>query len=71
MWYLKSAFDAYQMVQDAVQGRLGEVQSAILSPMEMMQGCLQSSRRSGFHHRTLAVGTEVGNVKRFDFRHQW
>ena len=32
MWYLKSAFDAYQMVQDAVQSRLGEVQSAILSP---------------------------------------
>ena len=37
MWYLKSAFDAYQKVQDAVQSRLGEVQSAILSPMEMMK----------------------------------
>ena len=37
MWYLKSAFDAYQKVQDAVQTRLGDVQSAILSPMDMMQ----------------------------------
>ena len=37
MWYLKSAFDAYQKVQDAVQVRLGDVQSAILSPMDMMK----------------------------------
>jgi polyhydroxyalkanoate synthesis repressor PhaR len=36
MWYLKSAFDAYQKVQDAFQSRLGDVQSAILSPVEMM-----------------------------------
>src|SRR6201988_1194426 len=34
MWYLKSAFDAYQKVQDAVQTRLGDVQSAILSPLD-------------------------------------
>jgi polyhydroxyalkanoate synthesis repressor PhaR len=37
MWYLKSAFDRYQKVQDAVQSRLGEVQSAILSPVDMMK----------------------------------
>jgi len=37
MWYLKSAFDAYQRVQDAVQSRLGDVQSAILSPVDMMK----------------------------------
>jgi polyhydroxyalkanoate synthesis repressor PhaR len=37
MWYLKSAFDAYQKVQDAVQNRLSEVQSAILSPVDMMK----------------------------------
>ena len=37
MWYLKSAFDTYQKVQDTVQGRLGEVQSAILSPVDMMK----------------------------------
>ena len=37
MWYLKSAFDTYQKVQDAVQHRLGDVQSAILSPVETVQ----------------------------------
>lgn len=37
MWYLKSAFDTYQKVQDAVQDRLGQVQSAILSPVDMMK----------------------------------
>ena len=37
MWYLKSAFDTYQKVQDAVQSRLGEVQSAILSPVDIMK----------------------------------
>ena len=37
MWYLKSAFDTYHKVQQAVQSRLGEVQSAILSPVEIMK----------------------------------
>jgi polyhydroxyalkanoate synthesis repressor PhaR len=37
MWYLKSAFDTYQTVQNAVQSRLGEVQSALLSPLELMK----------------------------------
>jgi polyhydroxyalkanoate synthesis repressor PhaR len=43
MWYLKSAFDAYEKVQGAVQSRLGEVQSAILSPVDMMAKFLGSS----------------------------
>jgi polyhydroxyalkanoate synthesis repressor PhaR len=37
MWYLNSAFDAYKSVADTVQNRLGDVQSAILSPMDMMK----------------------------------
>ena len=37
MWYLKSAFDTYQRLQDTVQNRLSEVQSAILSPVDMMK----------------------------------
>lgn len=37
MWYLKSAFDTYQKVQDAVQNRLSDVQSAILAPVETMK----------------------------------
>src|ERR1700757_2249266 len=36
MWYLKSAFDTYQKVQDAVQGRLGELAS-VVSPIETMK----------------------------------
>jgi hypothetical protein len=50
MWYLKSAFDTYQKVQDAVQGRLGEVQSAILSPVDMMKQLLGAGVSS--HPRT-------------------
>ncbi len=43
MWYLKSAFDTYQKLQDTVQNRLSEVQSAILSPVEMMKRFLGAS----------------------------
>ena len=43
MWYLKSAFDAYQKVQSAVQTSIGDVQSAILSPVDMMRRFLSSS----------------------------
>jgi len=46
MWYLKSAFDTYQKVQDAVQSRLGEVQSAILSPVDMMKKFLGATPSS-------------------------
>ena len=42
MWYLKSAFDTYQKVQDAVQGRLGQVESAILSPVDAMKQLLST-----------------------------
>lgn len=40
MWYLKSAFDTYQQVQDAVQNRLTDVRSAILSPVDTMKRIL-------------------------------
>jgi polyhydroxyalkanoate synthesis repressor PhaR len=40
MWYLKSAFDTYEKVHDAVQNRLSEVQSAILSPVDVMKRIL-------------------------------
>src|SRR5512135_3012631 len=42
MWYLKSAFDAYQKVQSSVQNRLSEMQSAALSPLQMMRNFLQA-----------------------------
>ncbi len=45
MWYLKSAFDTYQKVQDAVQNRLTDVQSAILSPVDTMKRFLGTAPR--------------------------
>jgi polyhydroxyalkanoate synthesis repressor PhaR len=47
MWYLKSAFDTYQKVQDTVQSRLSEVESAILSPVETMKRLLGAGGNSG------------------------
>lgn len=46
MWYLKSALDAYQKMQDSVQHSLGGMQSAILSPVDLMK-------------RFLTLGTEA------------
>lgn len=37
MWYLKSAFDAYQAMQGTIKNRFTEVQSAVLSPFELMR----------------------------------
>jgi polyhydroxyalkanoate synthesis repressor PhaR len=37
MWYLKSAFDTYQAVQDSVQSRISDMQSAIFSPVESVR----------------------------------
>ncbi len=54
MWYLKSAFEAYQKVQDAFQSRLGDVQSAIVSPVEML---------NSFLGKTLPAGRQGSNAK--------
>ncbi|MFZ0684223.1 MAG: polyhydroxyalkanoate synthesis regulator DNA-binding domain-containing protein [Terriglobales bacterium] len=40
MWYLKSAFDTYQKMQDAVESRLGEVRSAVMPPVGMVKNFL-------------------------------
>ena len=40
MWYLKSAFDAYEKVQGAVQDRLKDVGSAALSPIHLVKNLL-------------------------------
>ncbi len=37
MWYLKSAFDTFEKVQETVQDRLSDVQSAIFSPVDTMK----------------------------------
>jgi len=41
MWYLKSAFDAYQGVQSKLQSGLTGVQSAALSPISMIKNLIQ------------------------------
>ena len=46
MWYLKSAFDTYEKLQGVVQNRLSEVQSAILSPVDMMKRLLTPTSSS-------------------------
>jgi polyhydroxyalkanoate synthesis repressor PhaR len=43
MWYLKSAFDTYEAVQNAVQNRIGDMQSALLSPVESVKRFLAGS----------------------------
>ncbi len=42
MWYLQSAYDAYQSVQSKLQSGLTGVQSAALSPLNMMKNFLHS-----------------------------
>src|SRR5579859_3883005 len=37
MWYLKSAFDTYQTVKDAVENRLANMQSTLLSPADAVK----------------------------------
>jgi polyhydroxyalkanoate synthesis repressor PhaR len=45
MWYLKSAFDAYQNVQSSVRNRLSEVQSAAMSPLHMVKNLVAGSSK--------------------------
>lgn len=49
MWYLKSAFDAYQTVQSKLHTGLTEVQAAAFSPISMMKNFLQGQgeKRAG------------------------
>src|SRR5258708_1573444 len=39
-WYLKSAFDTYRKVNDAVQTRLSDISSAGMSPLSLMKNFL-------------------------------
>jgi len=42
MWYLNSAFNAYQKVQDSLQSGLSKVGSAVLPPLQVMQSSIQA-----------------------------
>ncbi len=41
MWYLRSAFDTYQKLQNALQSGISGVRSAAFSPLEMMESILK------------------------------
>jgi polyhydroxyalkanoate synthesis regulator protein len=41
MWYLNSAFNAYQKVQESLQSGLSGVRSAALSPLQVMKDTIQ------------------------------
>jgi|SRR5271167_3138606 len=58
MWYLKSAFDAYQKVQSKLQSGLTEVQSAAMSPLSMMKSFLRSQVAE---NRALESRTDTDN----------
>ncbi len=47
MWYLQSAFDAYHKVQEAMQTRLSDMQSAVRSPLETVRRFLGMAPASG------------------------
>src|SRR5215471_15796120 len=42
MWYLKSAYDAYQAVQSKLHTGISDVQAAAISPINMVKSFLQS-----------------------------
>jgi polyhydroxyalkanoate synthesis repressor PhaR len=42
MWYLKSAYDAYQTVQGKLSAGLHDVQAAAISPLNMVRSFIQS-----------------------------
>lgn len=67
MWYLKSAFDTYQKVQDTVQNRLSEVESAILSPVETMKrllgGGADSAAKPSADPEVLALRKRVAELE--------
>lgn len=52
MWYLKSAFDTYQAVQDAVKDRFSDVQSALLSPVDSVKRFLSGQLPAAAPHES-------------------
>ena len=67
MWYLKSAFDTYQAVKDAVESRLSNMQSALLSPGEAVKRFMAStsagSRAAETTSELEALRQQVANLE--------
>jgi polyhydroxyalkanoate synthesis repressor PhaR len=64
MWYLKSAYAAYQKVQSKLQSGLTEVQSAAMSPVGMMKNFLQRQTAEGRESNTSSdTSTELKRMR--------
>ena len=59
MWYLKSAFDAYQNVQSSVKDRISQMQSVAMSPLSVVRNFLQTPPGPGE-----AQGDELRELRR-------
>jgi len=70
MWYLNSAFNAYQKVQDSLQSGLRKVGSAVLPPLQVMQSSIQPGNaekkgsRKGVAQRDSRIKKAAGQRKR-------
>ena len=64
MWYLNSAFNAYQKVQESLQSGLSEVRSAALSPLQMTKGLIQGGRADNKALRKRVAELEEARLKR-------
>ena len=60
MWYLKSAFDAYQNVQSSLKNRLSEMQTAALSPLQIMKNFIPGASAE----KTADASAELQELRR-------
>ena len=44
MWYLNSAFNAYQKVQESLQSGLSDVHSVVLPPIQMTRSSMEGGK---------------------------
>lgn len=58
MWYLKSAYDAYQTVQSKLSTGLHDVQAAAISPLNMVKSFIQSQMPAAAAPATSAAQSE-------------
>jgi polyhydroxyalkanoate synthesis repressor PhaR len=68
MWYLKSAFDTFQKVQETVQNRLTDVESALLSPVDTMKRFLgvagpAVSREDSSSQEIVALRSQIARLQ--------
>ena len=63
MWYLNSALNAYQKVQDSLQTGLRKVGSAVLPPLQVMQSSIQAGNADKKGSRR-GVGPRDSRIKK-------